>query len=196
MDEQNMPLKEQRDDYDELTGLLNLKGVLRHLNEKKDSPENDYSVIIYLNVMNFKAFNQQYGFAGGNEFLKGLSAEINRIFRDEMVARTGGDHFIILSKSRDEDSITQKLQTITELSRKYERGLKMRVKAGIYLASGDESDPVVMIDRAKIACDDIIKVYDKDYNFYDDELKKKNELRQYVIDNFEIMMSPSLSLRE
>ncbi|WP_029231719.1 bifunctional diguanylate cyclase/phosphodiesterase [Butyrivibrio sp. VCB2006] len=185
MDELNMASKGQQDDFDELTGLLNLKGVLKLLNESKSSDENAYSVIIYLNVMNFKSFNQQYGFAGGNEFLKGLSGEIQRIFSNEIIARTGGDHFIILSKSKDEESIKEKLDAITEISRKYERGLKMHIKAGIYLSTGDENDPVIMIDRAKIACDDIIRVYDKYYNFYDDALKKKNELRQYVIDNFE-----------
>ena len=82
-------------------------------------------------------------------------------------------------------TILGKLEELREAAAKYEKGLKMRIKAGIYSATGDENDPVVMIDRAKIACDDIIRVYDKDYNFYSDELNKRNELRQYVIDNFE-----------
>lgn len=185
MDELSKAFQTQKDDYDDLTGLLNLNGILRCVNESKNKGDSIYSVIIYLNVMNFKAFNQQYGFAGGNEFLKGLSDEIQHIFSDEMIARTSGDHYIILSKSNDKEKIIQKIDKIQEAARKYERGLKMRVKAGIYLSDGSEPDPVFMIDRAKIACDDIIRVYDRDYNFYDDELKKKNELRQYVIDNFE-----------
>ncbi len=185
MDELSKASQTPKDDYDDLTGLLNLNGILRCVNESKNKGDSIYSVIIYLNVMNFKAFNQQYGFAGGNEFLKGFSDEIQHIFSDEMIARTGGDHYIILSKSNDKEKIIQKIDNIQEAARKYERGLKMRVKAGIYLSDGSETDPVVMIDRAKIACDDIIRVYDRDYNFYDDELKKKNELRQYVIDNFE-----------
>ena len=185
MDELSKASQMPKDDYDDLTGLLNLNGILRCVNESKNKGDSIYSVIIYLNVMNFKAFNQQYGFAGGNEFLKGFSDEIQHIFSDEMIARTGGDHYIILSKSNDKEKIIQKIDNIQEAARKYERGLKMRVKAGIYLSDGSETDPVVMIDRAKIACDDIIRVYDRDYNFYDDELKKKNELRQYVIDNFE-----------
>ena len=93
----------QKDDYDDLTGLLNLNGILRHVNEAKNKGDGIYSVIVYLNVMNFKAFNQQYGFAGGNEFLKGLSDEIQHIFSDEKIARTGGDQFIILSKSHDKE---------------------------------------------------------------------------------------------
>ena len=176
---------EEYDHIDELTGLHNLNGVLSHIQGKGKHSASGSSVIIYLNVMNFKSFNQKYGFVGGNEFLKGVAKEIQTIFKNELAARTSGDQFIILADSLDEKEITDRIEHLKEAAIKYEKGLHMRIKAGIYQASGDEEDPVVMIDRAKIACDDIIKVYDKDINFYDDELNKKNELKQYVIDNFE-----------
>ncbi len=176
---------EEQDHIDELTGLHNLNGILSHLQGHDKHSASSSSVIIYLNVMNFKSFNQKYGFVGGNEFLRGIAAEIQNIFSDELAGRTSGDQFIILAKSLDEKEITERLMALREAAIKHEKGLRMRIKAGIYLATGDEEDPVVMVDRAKIACDDIIKVYDKDINFYDDELRKRNELRQYVIDNFE-----------
>ncbi len=176
---------EEYDHLDELTGLHNLTGILDHLQGHDEYSASEKTVIIFLNVMNFKAFNQKYGFIGGNQFLKGIATEIQSIFSDELVARTGGDQFIILSNTISENEILGKLEELREAAAKYEKGLKMRIKAGIYSATGDENDPVVMIDRAKIACDDIIRVYDKDYNFYSDELNKRNELRQYVIDNFE-----------
>ncbi len=184
MQADNVNLAKENEQRDELTGLLNLNGALNHIQHHAGDEDGGYSVIVYLNVMNFKAFNQQYGFVGGNEFLRGIAKEIQSIFSDEEIARTGGDQFIILSKTLTADAISQKLEQLRAASHKYERSLTMRIKAGIYISSGDESDPVVMIDRAKIACDDIIKVYDKYENFYDDELKKKNDLRQYVIDNF------------
>ncbi len=185
MDEHVKEKIEQQQDYDDLTGLLNLRGILRFVQEDSTNVVSEYPVIIYINVMNFKLFNQQYGFAGGNVFLKGVATEIQGIFSNETIARTNGDQFIILAKTMDEHTILEKFLILQEACHKYEKGLKMRLKAGIYMSQGDESDPVILIDRAKIACDDIIKVYDKNYNFYDDELKKKNELRQYVIDNFE-----------
>ncbi len=185
MDDYAKGIIEQKQELDDLTGLLNLKGILRLLQDDAANAASTFSVIVYLNVMNFKGFNQQYGFAGGNEFLKGLASEIKGIFFNETIARTGGDQFIILAKSIEEKDVIGKLSVLQEAARKHEKGMKMRLKAGIYLTRGDESDPVILIDRAKIACDAIIKVYDKDYNLYDDELKKKNELRQYVIDNFE-----------
>lgn len=184
MQANDIDLIKEKEQRDELTGLLNLNGALSHIQQHASDPDGGYSVIVYLNVMNFKSFNQQYGFAGGNEYLKGLAGEIQSIFSDEVIARTSGDQFIILAKKLTQEIITEKLEKIREASHIHERALTMRIKAGVYLSEGTETDPVIMIDRAKIACDDIIKVYDKDVNFYDDELKKKNELRQYVIDNF------------
>ena len=180
----NTDLTKENEQRDELTGLLNLNGALRHIQHHADDDDGGYSVIVYLNVMNFKAFNHQYGFVGGNEFLRGIAKEIQSIFSDDEIARIGGDQFIILSKTLTADTISPKLEKLREAAHKLERALTMRIKAGIYISSGDEHDPVIMIDRAKIACDAILKVDDKDENFYDDELKKKNDLRQYVIDNF------------
>ena len=185
MDSIDTQTKKEYDHIDELTGFHNLNGILSHLQSNGDYSAGSSSVIIYLNVMNFKAFNQKYGFLGGNEFLRGLALEIRNIFPNELVARTGGDQFIILADFIEEKEITDRLSRLSEAVIAHEKGLRMHIKAGIYQAVGDEEDPVVMIDRAKTACDDIINVYDKDFNFYDDALSKKNELRQYVIDNFE-----------
>lgn len=170
---------------DELTGLLNLTGILDVIHNGGQELVSEDAVIIYLNVMNFKAFNQRYGFSGGNEFLRGLAKEIQGIFPDDHAARTGGDQFIILAKSLSKQDIIDKLAALDEAAVKHEKGLHLHIKAGIYRATGKENDSVIVVDRAKIACDDIIRVYDKDYNFYSEELNKKNELKQYVIDNFE-----------
>jgi diguanylate cyclase (GGDEF)-like protein len=186
MDDRNtLNIKEYDQDTDQLTGLKNLNGMLNLLWKRSKNAASDKAVIIYLNVMNFKSFNQRYGFAGGNEYLRGLASEIKTLFPRDVAARTGGDQFIILADSIDNNEILEKLASLREAVMKYEKGLPMRIKAGIYQATGGEEDAVVMVDRAKIACDDIIKVYDRDDNIFDEALNRKNELKQYVIDNFE-----------
>ena len=176
---------EEENHIDELTGLHNLTGILEHLQGHDQYSASDSTVIIYINVMNFKVFNQKYGFAGGNDFLRGMAHELKKLFPDELVARTSGDQFIVLGKSIVKEELLEKLEEFREAVHNYEKGLKMKIKAGIYCAKGDEEDPVIMVDRAKMACDDIIRVYDRDNNLYTEELDKRNELRQYVIDNFE-----------
>ncbi|WP_026652961.1 GGDEF domain-containing phosphodiesterase [Butyrivibrio proteoclasticus] len=176
---------EEKDQLDELTGLQSLTGLLSHLQGHGRFAATKDTVVVYLNVMNFKLFNQNFGFSGGNEFLKSLALEIKAIFSDELAARAGGDQFIILSNTIKEDEIQVKFDQLKRSLIKYDKGLKMRLKAGVYKADGNEEDAVVMVDRAKIACDVIIHVYDKDINYYSEELNKENELRQYVIDEFE-----------
>ena len=176
---------EEANHIDELTGLHNLTGILEHLQGHDKYSASANTIIIFINVMNFKVFNQKYGFAGGNDFLRGLASELQKIFPDELIARIGGDQFIVLGNSIIEEEILEKMEEFREAVHNYEKGLKMKIKAGIYRAKGNEDDPVIMVDRAKMACDDIIRVYDRDNNFYTEELDKRNELRQYVIDNFE-----------
>ncbi len=186
MDEQRALHINEIDQYiDGRTGLRNLNGMLSHLRERSKNAASEKVVIIYINVMNFKSFNQRYGFTGGNEYLRGLSAEIQKLFPEDLPARTGGDQFIILVHGLENEEIFERLSRLREAAAGYQKGLPMRIKAGIYREDGSEDDPVVMVDRAKIACDDIIKVYDRDDNVFDDALNKKNEMRQYVIDNFE-----------
>ena len=122
---------ERRDHIDELTGLLNLNGILALMHNHEQDTDRNKVVIIYLNVMNFKTFNKQYGFAGGNEFLRGLASEIQNIFPDELIARTGGDQFIIRGKSLDEKEILDRLERLREAAIKHEKALPMRIKAGI-----------------------------------------------------------------
>ncbi len=176
---------EEANHIDELTGLHNLTGILEHLQGHDKYSASANTIIIFINVMNFKVFNQKYGFAGGNDFLRGMASELQKIFPDELIARIGGDQFIVLGNSIIEEEILEKMEEFREAVHNYEKGLKMKIKAGIYRAKGNEDDPVIMVDRAKMACDDIIRVYDRDNNFYTEELDKRNELRQYVIDNFE-----------
>lgn len=176
---------EEANHIDELTGMHNLTGILEHLQGHDKYSASANTIIIFINVMNFKVFNQKYGFAGGNIFLRGMASELQKIFPDELIARIGGDQFIVLGNSIIEEEILEKMEEFREAVHNYEKGLKMKIKAGIYRAKGNEDDPVIMVDRAKMACDDIIRVYDRDNNFYTEELDKRNELRQYVIDNFE-----------
>ena len=131
MQENNTDLTIEKEQRDELTGLLNLNGALSYIQHHAGDSDGGYSVIVYLNVMNFKSFNQQYGFVGGNVFLRGVAKELQSIFSDDEIARTGGDQFIILSKSLTEDAIIQKLNDLRTAAQKYERALTMRIKGSL-----------------------------------------------------------------
>ena len=68
---------------------------------------------------------------------------------------------------------------------KYEKGLRNQIKAGIYVSDGTRKNPVVMMDRASLACREIHGLFNKEYAVFDEELRKKHDQQQYVLEHFE-----------
>ena len=170
---------------DELTGVYTMSWLMTQLYPAGPIKVAPDAIVLFFNVMNFQSFNRRFGFLGGNDYLRNLAMEMTNIFVDDLVARAGGDHFIIITKNLTEQQVVHKLAELDSAMLKHDRGLHLHLKTGIYHSDGSEPLFVMLIDRAKMACDVVSKVYDRDYVFFDDELKKKNELRQYAVEHFE-----------
>ena len=101
-----LKLKRSRDELDRqaksdpLTGLANRRYFdSRLLNEwSRAQREQDTIAIIYLDVDNFKAYNDHYGHQAGDECLIRVAREINASVQrsSDVCARYGGEEFIIL----------------------------------------------------------------------------------------------------
>ncbi len=170
---------------DELTGLYTMSWIMTQLYPSGPIKVTPDSVVLFFNVMNFQSINRRFGFEGGNQYLRNLAHEMSLIFKDDVVARAGGDHFIVISNTLSDEEVVKRLKDLDDAMRKHERGLHMHIKTGIYHSDGKEPLFVTLIDRAKMACDVVKNVYDRDYVFFDDKLKKNNELRQYVVEHFD-----------
>ncbi len=83
---------------DQLTGLANretLNGALA-LNE-------DSVAVIYIDIDHFKAVNDEYGHAVGDRVLVEVGRRVSSACRrDDVVARVGGDEFVVLLRCVDE----------------------------------------------------------------------------------------------
>jgi len=87
---------------DALTGALNR----RHLSVVEEAFERDASLkygAIFVDVDNFKCYNDQWGHHEGDEVLRRMAFFLARYSRDESVIRLGGDEFAILLAAADED---------------------------------------------------------------------------------------------
>ena len=85
--------------HDELTGLPNR----RYFNEcitkliKNISDEEEYFVVMFLDLDNFKFVNDTYGHKAGDTLLIHYSSYISKVIRrNDILARIGGDEFLIL----------------------------------------------------------------------------------------------------
>jgi diguanylate cyclase (GGDEF)-like protein len=91
---------------DDLTGLANRRAFFTRANDMfKDSSmfEQPFGLMM-LDIDRFKAINDKYGHFAGDMVLKHLSNLLSKAFKGELLARLGGEEFVLLTS----DSTTLK----------------------------------------------------------------------------------------
>jgi diguanylate cyclase (GGDEF)-like protein len=111
--------------HDPLTGLANRRLLAERL-EGAIEEGNRYGTtfsLAMLDMDNFKWFNDTYGHSEGDEVLKGFAAVLRaRVRRADVVARYGGDEFVVLLPHTSADDAAGMLARIeSELERYMER---------------------------------------------------------------------------
>ncbi len=85
---------------DELTGLFNRRGFMIALNRELALSRRDMGssgILIMADLDDFKAINDQWGHATGDEYLRAAGqALLNSVRSSDVVARLGGDEFALL----------------------------------------------------------------------------------------------------
>ena len=143
------------------------------------------STITFFNVMNFKAVNQRFSYQGGNEYLCAFRDELIRLFKGEKVLRAGADHLVVISLHLSVEEIGDRIKILNEVMGASPKGLRNQIKAGIYVADGTTQKPVIMMDRASLACREVHGIYNKEFEVYNNELAQRHEQKQYVLEHFE-----------
>ena len=143
------------------------------------------STITFFNVMNFKTINQRFSYPGGNAYLCKFRDELKRIFDGETILRAGADHLVVISLNLSVEDIVIRIKELNLVMGRFEGGLRNQIKAGIYVADGTQQKPIVMMDRASLACREVHGIFNKEYAVFDDKLNNKHEQQQYVLEHFE-----------
>ncbi|MEU8899027.1 GGDEF domain-containing protein [Nocardia sp. NPDC048505] len=85
-------------DHDLLTGLLNRSALLRALNRNSEHWAGQPLCLLFIDLDGFKGVNDSYGHAVGDELIANAASRIRRVVRrDDVVARYGGDEFVVLA---------------------------------------------------------------------------------------------------
>ncbi|MBX2851023.1 MAG: sensor domain-containing phosphodiesterase [Phycisphaeraceae bacterium] len=95
-------------DHDELTGLLNRRGLLAEIDQA--SVESDQiQAVVYLDVKRFKSINDAYGLAAGDQILEQIADRLQQAVSQMLrhangttaqIARIGGDEFVAILCTR------------------------------------------------------------------------------------------------
>lgn len=144
---------------DSLTGLPNRRFLLDALSALRVSAQQDAGMIgvLYLDLDGFKLVNDSLGHAIGDALLVEVAACLrSRIRRGDMLARIGGDEFIVIvDQLRDRDDATMLAEHLLEaISSPFQiRGhqLSIGVSIGISIFPEDATDAEELIQHADSA---------------------------------------------
>ena len=167
---------------DDLTGIPNMHYFRNKSLTALMNPNEDFSklVFLYLDIENFKSYNDRYGFYMGNELLKKVAESIRTIFEFALIARFSDDHFVILT---NRNRVEERLNQIREKMCEDEKEVQLGLKTGAYFPENADIAPSLACDRARYACNSIKKKYGVNYCEYTEEMEKNYFRKQYVINN-------------
>ncbi len=89
---------------DPLTGVANRRSLLERVDYEiaRHTRSGHSFCVLMLDLDGFKALNDRFGHAAGDDLLRDVSAALNRAMRDQdTVARLGGDEFCVLAPETD-----------------------------------------------------------------------------------------------
>lgn len=140
---------------DNLTGVYNLNGLMRHgqIMLAKGSLS-DY-VACYCNIKNFKYVNQNVGSRRGDQILKKYASGIAKwMLQDEFVARLGGDNFFVLIRKERVESFLDFISSFKVRIKFPEQEKEYAILSRVGICELEPGDSVSdALDRVTVAID-------------------------------------------
>ncbi len=170
--------------HDELTGIHNMV-YFRTEAEKMlgyVTTDRENSVFLFMDIENFKSYNEKYGFLKGNELLISMAGFTEEIFAGSLVSRFSDDHFVVFTHR---NGCEEKVARLSEKIHDIQHEVHLELKCGAYKPEPDDNDVSLACDRARFACNSIKKRYHQDLRFYDKKLEEQFRLKQYIVNNID-----------
>ena len=169
---------------DALTGICSFSYFVEQTRERIQGLTDRFeeNVFLFLDVHNFKAFNDQRGFEAGNKFLVTIAKYITDLFPDSICARQSDDHFVVFT---DSAGIREKLAKLDRLVHEYDKEILLCINCGAYHLSSNGEDPRLAIDRARYAAATIKNRFQTVYAEYDKKMSDQYHKKLYVINNID-----------
>ncbi len=176
-------------EHDDFLDILNRRSAVNYLRDIT-TPDSVYSILM-VDIDNFKDINETYGHQVADEILKYLSLELEKLSDDNgwMLARYGGDEFLVMAKA---ERVTEDSPTIEHIMNIFrtpisigDETIAMSCSMGISVSDG-MTLPDQHIINAEIAMYEA-KLRGRNKAFlYSNELKKKvrdeNKIKAKILD--------------
>ena len=167
---------------DKLTGLLSFEYFTTLVSEriKQYNIQKGNSVFLFVNVTNFKVYNDQKGFEQGNEFLKKVGQLLSEEFNEySLICRQSDDHFVVFTINL---KVRDKIFALSEKIRALEPDIKPGILVGAFEVYNPEEDPHYSVEKARYAHAALKAKNNGDIiMYYDDQMHDNYLMVQYVV---------------
>lgn len=142
---------------DTLTKINNREVYVRTMN-RLEKKFNLTITIMYLDLNDFKILNDTYGHTIGDEVLVEFSNMLKKTFIiDSMVARTGGDEFIVILINKSTEEIEKKIFEVKELIEIYNCGSNYNLSMSYGYATREKGEKKSLKDVCEEADENMYK---------------------------------------
>ncbi len=152
IDEQRL-LREQAK-LDSLTGCYSKTNAESMIENRLARPKDARCAILYINIKDFKTFNEQHGHYYGDELLRKMVAKIKTWCESkDIVGRIGGDEFVVYVEditdlSIFEKNLTELIKRLNETYSVYDMDGNVCVNAGVAICEGEAKTYTALLSRA------------------------------------------------
>jgi len=140
---------------DPLTGLLNRRAAMSQISKYKVTGLMD--CVMILDLDNFKVINDTFGHSAGDNVLKEVAnILLNQLTNNEIIARWGGEEFLIYCKQPNEEACLElaikiKYQVSQHLFKANDTSLKVTTSIGVATSASEKlklSETIKRADKA------------------------------------------------
>lgn len=168
--------------HDDLTGVFEEKVFQSEVSKRlKDVKAGEYC-LVYLDVYKFKLINEMFGYEKGDEFLRVMAEELQRLTDNQggIYGRISGDKFILFLPHR-QDIIDEFYTRKTKRPRILP--IEIYIHYGIYVITNTKIPVATMIDCAQLAQKAVKGNYDNYVSYYNEQLKQQIIREQEIINS-------------
>jgi len=199
--------------HDALTGLANRLALKSQITEalRRSESQNEQFSVMMVDLDRFKAVNDTYGHAAGDQLLKIVGSRMRSKVRDyDIVARLGGDEFAILysvAPNQREASVAIAARVLEAVSAPYDidgKQVLIGASIGIAIAPDHGASTDELMRNADAALYRVKADGRNGFRVFDDELNREAQAHRIIeadlrsalsLDQFELHYQPVVDLK-
>ena len=169
------------DELTDIPNMISFKDKVSSILQNASYNPRNY-IYLFLDIENFKNYNEKHGFEKGNHFLCAFGHLIMYAFENSPVARFSDDHFVVFTKK---DNAEETLDALRKKIQYSDDEIKLGLKVGAYTPKEADVSIISACDYARYACNSIKRKFDKQYCEYTSKMNQDFERRKYIINHID-----------